>query len=108
MRITAEGPEGVGSMCESGDGKYAFCGLMPGDWTVTSELIPPGGDAGYVSDTVSVATTWGGSSAGQNFYHEESGVPIPEFPTGILALISALAASLFLVRWRKQIILPGH
>jgi hypothetical protein len=108
MRITAEGPEGVGSMCESGDGTYAFCGLMPGEWTVTSELNPPGGDAGYVSDVVSVATTWGGSSAGQNFYHEESGVPIPEFPTGILALISALAASLFLVRWRKQIILPGH
>lgn len=108
MRITAEGPEGVGKMGESADGSYGFSGLMPGEWTITSELTPPGGDAGYVSGSLSVATTWGGSSSGQNFYHEESGVPIPEFPTGILALISALAASLFLVRWRKQIVLPGH
>jgi hypothetical protein len=36
---------------------------------------------------------------------EESGIPIPEFPIGgVLALVSALAASLYLLRWKKQTI----
>lgn len=35
-------------------------------------------------------------------------VEIPEFPTAILGLISALVASLFLIRWRRQTIVFGR
>ncbi|WP_455281924.1 hypothetical protein, partial [[Eubacterium] cellulosolvens] len=61
---------------------------------------------GYVSASRTVVATWGGSTDGQDFYLEESGIPIPEFPAaGLLAMVSALAASLYLLR-RKQTIIP--
>ena len=86
---------------------YYYTYTRPDAYTVTAELVPPGGDAGYKSASRTVVTTWGGASDGQDFYLEESGIPIPEFPAaGILALVSALAASLYLLRWRRQTEIP--
>lgn len=107
IKISASSGSGDKST-ESRDGAYSISGLKPDTWTVTSELTPPGGDAGYVGESMSVTTTWGAGAGGNTFYMEESGVPIPEFPTAILGLISALAASLFLIRWRRQTIVFGR
>jgi len=83
------------------DGWYGIFFVKPDTYTVTSE------SPGYTSASRTVVTTWGGASSGIDFYLEESGVPIPEFPAaGILALVSALAASLYLLRWRRQTEIP--
>jgi hypothetical protein len=80
------------------DGRY-YTYVQPDTYTVTAE------GPGYVSASRTVVTTWGGVSSGQDFYMEESGIPIPEFPIGgVLALVSALAASLYLLHWKKQTI----
>ncbi len=106
IKVSATSGSGSKST-ESRDGPYSISGLKPDTWAVTAELTPPGGDAGYVSSSMSVTTTWGGTSSVGAFYLEESGIPIPEFPMAILALISALAASLFLIRWRRETIVLG-
>jgi hypothetical protein len=75
--------------------------VQPDTYTVTAE------GPGYVSASRTVVSTWGGVSGGQDFYLEESGIPIPEFPAaGLLALVSALAASLYLLRRRTTTIVP--
>jgi len=69
-------------------------------------MAPDHTDA-VVEQDRTVVVTWGANSSGQDFYMDEGGVPIPEFPAaGVLMLISALAASLYLLRWRKQAIVP--
>ncbi|MCK5627709.1 hypothetical protein KAI23_07065, partial [Candidatus Bathyarchaeota archaeon] len=78
---------------------YYYSYVQPDTYTVTAE------GPGYVSASRTVVSTWGGVSSGQDFYLEESGIPIPEFPAaGLLALVSALAASLYLLRRRTTII----
>ncbi|WP_455369455.1 hypothetical protein, partial [[Eubacterium] cellulosolvens] len=79
---------------------YYYTYVQPDTYTVTAE------GPGYVSASRTVVSTWGGVSSGQDFYLEQSGIPIPEFPAaGLLALVSALAASLYLLR-RKTTIIP--
>jgi hypothetical protein len=85
----------------SQDGVYWSYYPLPGSQLVTVGLP---GDLGYVSQSTEIATTWGATSNNNNFWLEESGIPIPEFPVAIFALISALAASLFLIRWRRETI----
>jgi len=78
-----------------------------GTYTVKVYLMAPDLSPAVVEQDRTVVVTWGADSSGQHFYLEEGGVPIPEFPAaGVLMLISALAASLYLLRWRKQAILP--
>jgi len=43
-----------------------------------------------------------GAVATFNVYLEQSRIPIPEFPAGTLALASALAASLFVLRRKRR------
>jgi hypothetical protein len=43
-----------------------------------------------------------GQTGGYNVYLEETGVPIPEFPTALVVLASALAASLSILRKRRK------
>ncbi|WP_455279007.1 hypothetical protein [[Eubacterium] cellulosolvens] len=79
---------------------YYYTYVQPDTYTVTAD------GPGYVSASRTVVSTWGGVSSGQDFYLEQSGIPIPEFPAaGLLALVSALAASLYLLR-RKTTIIP--
>lgn len=88
------------------DGSYS-ARLGPDSYTATAALVPPGKDAGYKSASRTAVVTWGGDTKGQDFYLEESGIPIPEFPAaGIMALVSALAASLYLLRWRRNTAIP--
>jgi hypothetical protein len=75
---------------------YYYTYVSPDTYTVTAE------GPGYESASRTVVTNWGGASDGQDFYLEESGVPLPELPAaGLLALVSALAASLYLLRCRR-------
>ncbi|GEM_PF-1757213 len=67
-----------------------------------------GGESGYRSQSRTVVTTWGGEISGQDFYLEESGMPIPEFPVaGILASISAVAVAIILLRSKRERLEPG-
>jgi len=54
-------------------------------------------DAGYVPQTFTVAISPGGVTS-VDFYLVQSGVPIPEYPYATIALISALAVSLYILR----------
>jgi hypothetical protein len=97
--VTAQGAAASVKTWGPQDGYY-FTYVQPETYTLSAE------GPGYVSASRTVVATWGGSTDGQDFYLEESGIPIPEFPAaGLLALVSALAASLYLLR-RKQTIIP--
>jgi hypothetical protein len=48
--------------------------VMSETYTVIAE------GSGYISASRIIVTTWGGESAGQDFYLEESSISIPEFP----------------------------
>jgi len=75
---------------------FFYTYVKPDTYTLTADGL------GYKSASRTVIATWGGVAGGQDFYLEESGIPIPEFPAvGILALVSALAASLYLLRWKR-------
>ena len=82
------------------DGFY-YTYVKPDTYTVTAS------GPGVKSGSRTVVATWGGVAGGQDFYLEQSGIPIPEFPAaGLLALVSALAASLYLLRWKKHEAIP--
>jgi len=88
------------------DGGYHFW-APAGTYTLKVYLAAPDPTDAVVVQERTVVVTWGATASGQDFYLEEGGVPIPEFPAaGVLMLISALAASLYLLRWRKQAIVP--
>jgi len=88
------------------DGGYELW-APAGTYTLKIYLAAPDPTDAVVVQERTVVVTWGADAGGQNFYLEEGGVPIPEFPAaGVLMLISALAASLYLLRWRKQAIVP--
>jgi hypothetical protein len=98
--VTAQGATTSYAAWGPHDGVY-YTYVKPDAYIVTAE------GPGYKSASRTVVTTWGAVSSGQDFYLEESGVPIPEFPaTGLLALVSALAASLCLLRWKRHTAIP--
>jgi len=91
---------------QTADGDWGV-DVPAGTYTVKVSLMAPDETGAVVLQERTVVVTWGADSSGQNFYLEEGGIPIPEFPAaGVLMLISALAASLYLLRWRKQAIVP--
>jgi len=102
--VDVSGSPEITTYTHDGDwGVYAPAGT----YTVKVSLMAPDETGAVVVQERTVVVTWGADSSGQNFYLEEGGVPIPEFPAaGVLMLISALAASLYLLRWRKQAIVP--
>jgi hypothetical protein len=87
---------------------YSYDGIywqyvQPETYVNSMALVPPGNDAGYQSQSRNVVTTWGSDSSGQDFYLEESGIPIPEFPLGaLLTSISAIGAAIILLRRRVR------
>ena len=73
--------------------------VQPETYVNSMELIPPGTDAGYQGQSKTLVSTWGSNTAGQDFYLEESGVPIPEFPlAGMLTAVSSIATAILLLR----------
>lgn len=74
---------------------YYYTYVIPDTYIVTAD------GPCYESTSRTVVTTWGGASDGQDFYLEESGVPLPEFPADGLALFSTLAAALYILSWKR-------
>jgi hypothetical protein len=77
------------------DGVYqAF--LTPGSYKFS--LSQPG----YAPQTWSYSVSPGQSGSGANVYLEQSNIPVPEFSTVAVVAFSALAASLYLLRRRRN------
>jgi len=81
------------------DGYYEMY-LSPGSYTLTVTEWPSG--AGHKIASAPVTVSEGQLVTGFSFTLEESHIPIPEFPTAAIALISALAASLYILRRIKK------
>jgi hypothetical protein len=86
-------------------------GTLPSMYTndgIYQAYLPPGqykftiSSPGYVPQTWSVSITPGQTGTGQDVYLEQTNIPIPEFSTITLVAISALAASLFLLKRRRK------
>jgi hypothetical protein len=76
------------------DGQYQAY-LPPGTYQFT--ISSPG----LTSQTYSVAVSSGQTGAGYNMYLEQSNLPVPEFSGLAIAAISALAASVYVLRRRR-------
>ena len=70
--------------------------FAPGTYSFT--ITSPG----FTSQTWSVAITPGESGTGQNIYLQQSQIPVPEFSGIAVAAISALAASVYLLKRRRK------
>ncbi len=83
------------------DGRYEAY-IPAGTWKM--DVIPwlAGAKApGYGSQSFTLAISEG-QAAGYNVYLEETGVPIPELPTTLVVLASALAAAVSILRRRRK------
>ncbi|MEM3727172.1 MAG: carboxypeptidase regulatory-like domain-containing protein, partial [Candidatus Bathyarchaeia archaeon] len=97
-KVTAVGESGEFTFY-SIDGYYE--GFLPkGTYSLT--VIAYEGNIGYNSVTASVTVPDGGEATYSFEGLELSHIPIPEFPTAAIALISALAASLYVLRRIKK------
>jgi hypothetical protein len=94
--ITAKGATATTKTWGPVDGYY-YTYVKPDTYTVYAT------GPGYKSGTRTVVATWGATSDGQDFYLEESGIPIPEFPAaGLLAAVSAIATVMLLRRQHRN------
>ena len=57
---------------------------------------------GMVAQSQAITVSTGALVTGFSFYLERSNIPIPEFPLAIIGLISALGASLYVLRRTKR------
>jgi hypothetical protein len=71
-----------------------------GEYDLTIESYA--GDSGFYSQTVGITAPDGGAVTYNFLNMERSGVAIPEFPTALIAIVSALGASLFIFRKAKR------
>ena len=91
----------VGAQGGAGWNFYTYDGIY-------QAYLPPGtyqftiSSPGLASQSWSVAVSSGMSGQGQNVYLEQSNIPVPEFSGLIVAAISALAASLYVLRRRRN------
>jgi len=81
------------------DGYYEMY-LSPGSYTLTVTEWP--GGAGHEIASAPITVSEGQLVTGFSFTLEESHIPIPEFPVAAIALISAIAASLYILRRIKK------
>jgi len=78
----------------SGSGGYYYMYVPAGNYNVT--VVEPGYKA--YSNAVSVSP---GSASSINFYLEQSHVPVPEFPSGMISVIAVVALSAALLAMRR-------
>jgi proteasome assembly chaperone (PAC2) family protein len=90
---TASGADG-GSTIYSADGQYEVH-QQPATYELSVE------SPGYAAKNSSITVGSGQDVTGYNFYLEQSHVPIPEFGP-VIALVSTLGASLFILRNCKK------
>ncbi|MGA2628410.1 MAG: carboxypeptidase-like regulatory domain-containing protein [Candidatus Bathyarchaeia archaeon] len=75
---------------------------------VYQAFLPPGSykfsiaQPGYAPQTWSYSVAPGQSGSGANVYLEQSNIPVPEFSTVAVVAFSALAASLYLLKRRRD------
>ena len=75
---------------------------------VYQAFLPPGtykftiSSPGIASQTMTVAVSSGQTATGVNTYLEQTNIPVPEFSGLVIAAISALAASLYVLRRRRK------
>jgi hypothetical protein len=94
--VTLSGVPGGTFTAYSADGLYEFY-TGPADTAMLTITIP-----GHESQSASVSVSDGMATTGQNFYLEQSGIPVPEFSGIAVVVFSALAASLYLLRRRRR------
>ncbi len=93
--ISVVGASGASWNFYTFDGVYqAF--LMPGNYKFS--ISQPG----YAPQTWSYSVSPGQSGSGANVYLEQSNIPVPEFSTVAVVAFSALAASLYLLKRRRD------
>ena len=91
----------VGAQGGAGWNFYTYDGVY-------QAYLPPGtyqftmSSPGYASQSWSVAVSAGMNGQGQNLYLEQSNIPVPEFSGLAIAAISALAASVYVLRRRRK------
>ena len=91
----------VGAQGGAGWNFYTYDGVY-------QAYLPPGtyqftmSSPGYASQSWSVAVSSGMNGGGQNLYLEQSNIPVPEFSGLAIAAVSALAASLYVLRRRRN------
>jgi hypothetical protein len=91
----------VGAQGGAGWNFYTFDGVY-------EAYLPPGtyqftiSGPGYATQSWSVAVSSGQTGTGQNLYLEQSNIPVPEFSGLAIAAVSALAASLYVLRRRRK------
>ncbi len=91
----------VGAQGGAGWNFYTYDGVY-------QAYLPPGtyqftiSSPGLASQSWSVAVSAGMNGQGQNLYLEQSNIPVPEFSGLAVAAVSALAASLYVLRRRRK------
>jgi hypothetical protein len=91
----------VGAQGGAGWNFYTYDGVY-------QAYLPPGtyqftmSSPGYASQSWSVAVSSGMNGGGQNLYLEQSNIPVPEFSGIAVVAVSALAASLYVLRRRRN------
>jgi hypothetical protein len=91
----------VGAQGGAGWNFYTYDGVY-------QAYLPPGtyqftmSSPGYATQSWSVAVSSGQTGTGQNLYLEQSNIPVPEFSGLAIAAVSALAASLYVLRRRRK------
>ncbi|MGD0424246.1 MAG: hypothetical protein ABSA92_12430, partial [Candidatus Bathyarchaeia archaeon] len=91
----------VGAQGGAGWNFYTYDGVY-------QAYLPPGtyqftiSSPGLASQSWSVAVSSGMNGGGQNLYLEQSNIPVPEFSGIAVVAVSALAASLYVLRRRRN------
>jgi len=101
VSVTGAGLPSSGLTFYTYDGIYQAYLPSPGPQTTTTytfKLFAPG----YAPYSWTSAVSTGSTGSGQNVYLEQSNIPVPEFSSIAVIAFSALAASLYLLRRRRQ------
>ena len=101
MRVEADSDGDIRSVAYTRDGHYEMY-LPEGKYRMKVWLpITAEPYIGYVGRTLTLSVTPGGTSR-IDFYLAESGIPIPEYPHAMKALVLALAILLCVFRWSRK------
>jgi hypothetical protein len=102
--ITVQAASAAGNMSFtqwSWDAHYDMY-LDPGAYSFTIAAWTPSGSEGYNTVSSSINISPGQSTAGVTFQLERSNIPVPEFTGLAVVAFSALAASVYLLRRKRQ------
>jgi len=93
--VSVTGASGASWNFYTYDGYYEWY-ATPGTYTMSINA------PGYAAQTFTVSVSPGQQGLGQNVYLEQNNIPVPEFSGIAVIAFSALAASVYLLRRRRQ------